>query len=96
MRQARSHWDKIAAGLTIRDQAFIGGRFAASRADRTLPTVDPASGRVLAKVSACDESDVDRAVASALSLRLRTLEPGPDRGAQASAAAPRRTHRGTR
>ena len=67
MRRARSHWDKIAAGLTIRDQAFIGGRFAASRADRTLPTVDPASGRVLAEVSACDESDVDRAVASARS-----------------------------
>ncbi len=46
-------------------RAFIGGRYVEARDGRTFERVNPADGRRLADVSACDQADVDAAVASA-------------------------------
>ncbi|HTZ09348.1 MAG TPA: hypothetical protein VMB72_09765 [Acidimicrobiales bacterium] len=46
-------------------QAFIDGDFVDARSGETFDTFAPGSGEVLAKVAACDEADVDRAVAAA-------------------------------
>ncbi|TDD71379.1 aldehyde dehydrogenase family protein [Jiangella aurantiaca] len=55
----------MAAATTFRDRLWIGGEFVDARSERRRPTVDPATGRVLAEVADGDEQDVDRAVAAA-------------------------------
>jgi gamma-glutamyl-gamma-aminobutyraldehyde dehydrogenase len=55
----------IAAGLTFPTQAFIDGAFRPAISGKTFDTVNPATGEVLAKVAACDASDVDFAVQKA-------------------------------
>ena len=54
-----------AAALTIRNQAFIGGNYVDSANGETFDCVSPINGNVLAPVAACDEEDVNRAVAAA-------------------------------
>ena len=54
-----------ADALSIRGQAFIGGDFVDSASGATFDCVSPIDGRVLAPVAACDDEDVDRAVAAA-------------------------------
>lgn len=44
---------------------FIGGRWIEAQSGKTFKTFDPGEGRVIAKVSAGDEADVDAAVAAA-------------------------------
>mgnify|MGYP000302156563 CR=1 FL=1 len=46
-------------------RAFIGGRYVAARDGRTFESINPANGRRLADVAACDAADVEAAVASA-------------------------------
>lgn len=58
-------WHGVAAATTFRDRLWIDGEFVDARAERRRPTVDPATGRVLAEVADGDEQDVDRAVAAA-------------------------------
>lgn len=65
MSRSRAEWEASADGLTICDQAFIAGTFTPAADEKTFPSVDPATGAVLADVAACDERDVDRAVAAA-------------------------------
>jgi len=65
MTRSRADWHAYAARLTIRDQAFIDGEFTASRSGQTLPTIDPATGTIIADVAACSQADVDRAVTAA-------------------------------
>ena len=55
----------IAAGLTFPTQAFIDGKFCPAKSGKTYDTVNPATGTVLAQVSACGAEDVDFAVAKA-------------------------------
>ena len=50
------------AGLSYRTQAFIGGQFQPSLSGRTFPTENPAAGKPLTEVSACEAPDVDLAV----------------------------------
>jgi len=50
---------------TIRTQAYIGGAFVDAADGATFDSVAPATGQVIAKVAACSEADVDRAVAAA-------------------------------
>lgn len=62
--QAKSfHAD--AAKLQFETRAFIDGKFTASASCKTFETINPATGKLLARVSECDQTDVDRAVASA-------------------------------
>jgi len=58
-------WRAEARRLTLRNQAFIGGKFVAAASGETFECVSPVDGTVLAKVAACDREDVDRAVKTA-------------------------------
>ena len=55
----------IAAGLDLPEGAFIDGAFRPARSGATVETRNPATGRVLADVAACDAADVDFAVEKA-------------------------------
>lgn len=55
----------IAASLTFPTQAFVDGAFRPAISGRTFDTVNPATGAVLARIAACDASDVDFAVGKA-------------------------------
>lgn len=55
----------IAAGLAFPTQAFIDGAFRPAIKGKTFDTVNPATGKVLAKVAACGPEDVDFAVGKA-------------------------------
>jgi gamma-glutamyl-gamma-aminobutyraldehyde dehydrogenase len=50
---------------TIRTQAFIDGKFVDALDGATFESLAPATGQVIAKVAACGDADVDRAVAAA-------------------------------
>ncbi len=55
----------IAAGLDLPTQAFIDGAFRPAKSGKTFDAINPATGKVLAKVAACGVEDVDFAVAKA-------------------------------
>jgi gamma-glutamyl-gamma-aminobutyraldehyde dehydrogenase len=55
----------IAAGLSLPTQAFIDGHFCAAKSGKTFDSVNPATGKVLAKIAACGAADVDFAVEKA-------------------------------
>jgi 4-guanidinobutyraldehyde dehydrogenase / NAD-dependent aldehyde dehydrogenase len=57
--------DEALTGLSIRSQAFIDGAYVDAASGETFDCVNPADGRVLASVAACDAEDVDRAVRGA-------------------------------
>ncbi|WP_343562306.1 aldehyde dehydrogenase [Kiloniella sp. b19] len=52
----------LAAQITFPTNAFIDGTFQKAKSGKTFETVNPATGEVLAKIAACDSSDVDYAV----------------------------------
>jgi len=56
---------QMAAELTPRTQAFIGGQFVDAASGKTFATVNPATGTVIAEIAECDAEDVNRAVALA-------------------------------
>ncbi|MFC6715755.1 aldehyde dehydrogenase family protein [Branchiibius cervicis] len=58
-------WTAAAAALRPSGLAWIDGRPVASSSGRTRPTIDPATGQIIAEVAECDEHDVDLAVAAA-------------------------------
>lgn len=51
--------------VSLRTQAFIGGKFVDSLSGKTLSSSSPIDGSHLADVAACDQRDVDHAVATA-------------------------------
>lgn len=55
----------IAARLTLPTNAFIDGAYQKARSGSTMETINPATGKVLAKVAACGPDDVDFAVEKA-------------------------------
>ncbi|HHY86646.1 MAG TPA: aldehyde dehydrogenase [Verrucomicrobia bacterium] len=61
-----------AAKIKFRTKAFIDGKFVKAQSGRTYDSINPATGRVLASIAACDEADVDKAVAAA----RRSFEKG--------------------
>ncbi|MDX2004353.1 MAG: aldehyde dehydrogenase [Meiothermus sp.] len=61
----QTDWRSLASRLKPRSQAFIGGQFVDALSGRTFPTYNPATGRVITEVAACDAEDVDRAVVAA-------------------------------
>ena len=56
-----------AAALRLPGRAFIDGRAVDARSGKTFATLNPATGRELARVAECDSTDVSRAVCSARS-----------------------------
>ena len=59
------NWHQRAADLRPEGRAFINGEYVAALSGRTFESVNPATGKVIAHVAACDAADVDRAVAAA-------------------------------
>ena len=55
----------IAAELSLPLNAYINGKFTKPRSGKTMDTVNPATGKVLGKMAACDSSDVDYTVLKA-------------------------------
>jgi acyl-CoA reductase-like NAD-dependent aldehyde dehydrogenase len=53
------------AGMTVRSQAFIDGRFVAAADGATFATVSPRDGSVIAEVARGGPEDIDRAVRAA-------------------------------
>lgn len=66
-------WLQRARALSLESRAFIDGRFVDAASGASLDDFDPATGRWLASVAACDAEDVERAVAAA----RRAFEDGP-------------------
>src|SRR5688572_19442718 len=58
-------WHARAAKIAPRTQAFIDGKYVAARSGATFDCISPVDGRILAKIAACDEADVDDAVKAA-------------------------------
>ncbi|WP_439860935.1 aldehyde dehydrogenase [Pseudomonas sp. MBLB4136] len=58
-------WLTLANNLQLETGLFIDGRFVEARKGNRFDSLNPATGEVLASVAFGDESDVDRAVASA-------------------------------
>jgi len=54
-----------AQSLHIETRAFINGAFVSAASGKTFETLNPATGRALAKVAECDAQDIDRAVKAA-------------------------------
>ncbi|HZF16884.1 MAG TPA: aldehyde dehydrogenase family protein, partial [Steroidobacteraceae bacterium] len=59
------NWHARAASLAIRGQAVIDGKYVDAASGATFDSINPANGRVIAKIASCDQADVHRAVASA-------------------------------
>ena len=55
----------IAAKLDFPTQAFIDGGFRPAISGKTFETINPATGKVLAKIASCGQEDVDFAVQKA-------------------------------
>jgi 4-(gamma-glutamylamino)butanal dehydrogenase len=74
-----SEYAAIAARLRLPTQAFIDGAFRPSSSGATFQTVNPATGKVLAEITACNAADVASAVANARTAyedgRWRNLAP---------------------
>ncbi|TWA70193.1 gamma-glutamyl-gamma-aminobutyraldehyde dehydrogenase [Azospirillum brasilense] len=58
-------WHARAAALSVNGSAFVNGRYVPARSGKTFGCINPATGKVLAEVAACDAEDVDGAVAAA-------------------------------
>ncbi len=59
------NWHSRASELAIRGQAFIDGKYVDAASGATFDSINPANGKILAKIASSDSTDVDRAVASA-------------------------------
>jgi gamma-glutamyl-gamma-aminobutyraldehyde dehydrogenase len=53
------------AKLKFRTQAFIDGKFVNAVSGQTYDSINPATGKPLAKIASCDGADVDKAVKAA-------------------------------
>jgi len=62
---ANTQFNDIANRLELETRAFIGGNFVDAVTGRVFETINPATGKCLAKVTECGSSDVDVAVAAA-------------------------------
>ena len=58
-------WHERARTLSFRTQAFIDGRYLDAAAGATFDSINPATGKLLARVAAGDEEDINRAVGAA-------------------------------
>ncbi|MBK7252171.1 MAG: aldehyde dehydrogenase [Gammaproteobacteria bacterium] len=58
-------WHERACHLRFQTQAIVDGRAVAAASGETFDCVSPIDGRVLARVAACGDADIDRAVLSA-------------------------------
>ena len=50
---SHADYERIAANLSYPTEAFIGGTFAPALSGETMPTVNPATGKEIARVASC-------------------------------------------
>jgi acyl-CoA reductase-like NAD-dependent aldehyde dehydrogenase len=65
MADSTISWHERAKVVRFPTQSFIGGRYVDAASGATFDSINPATGKVLAKVAAGDAPDIDRAVAAA-------------------------------
>ena len=58
-------WHERARRLEFRTQAFIDGRYVDAASGATFDSINPSTGKLLARVASGDSEDIDRAVSSA-------------------------------
>jgi gamma-glutamyl-gamma-aminobutyraldehyde dehydrogenase len=61
----RDEYESLASAITLPSGAVIDGRARPSLSGATFETINPATGRVLNRIAACDKADVDLAVGKA-------------------------------
>jgi gamma-glutamyl-gamma-aminobutyraldehyde dehydrogenase len=75
-----AEYQAIAADLSLPCNAFIDGKFQPAKSKKTFPSINPATGKTIAKIAACDAKDVDLAVKKAREAfddgRWSRLHPG--------------------
>src|SRR3989440_9594912 len=57
--------DDVLTNLSVRSQAFVDGAYVDAASGETSDCINPATGRTIASVAACDAEDIDRAVSGA-------------------------------
>jgi acyl-CoA reductase-like NAD-dependent aldehyde dehydrogenase len=57
--------DDVLTNLSVRSQAFVDGAYVDAASGETFDCINPATGRAIASVAACDAEDIDRAVRGA-------------------------------
>jgi acyl-CoA reductase-like NAD-dependent aldehyde dehydrogenase len=65
MSRTQTSWHERATAVRFPRQAFIAGRYVDAASGETFDSLNPATGKLLAKVASGDTPDVDRAVAAA-------------------------------
>ena len=67
MSQLLTHQDyrRLAQQLKLPAKAFVNGEPYSAQSGATFPTINPATGEVLAQLPACSAADIDVAVAAA-------------------------------
>ena len=60
-----AEYQAIAQKLDLPANAFIDGKFQAAKSKKTFASVNPATGKTIANIAACDAKDVDFAVKKA-------------------------------
>ncbi|MCV5403377.1 aldehyde dehydrogenase family protein, partial [Escherichia coli] len=60
-----AQWQHKAAHLTLPSQAFINGSYRDAVNGATFDCINPANGKLLTKVAACDAADAELAVQAA-------------------------------
>lgn len=58
-------WQQMAADLSIKGQAFIGGVYTDAINGQTFDCISPIDGKLLVQVASCDLDDANQAVANA-------------------------------
>ena len=68
----KAWWESLAQKITLQDKAFIDGEYVNAEGNATYPVTNPANGELLVNMAACQDADVDKAVAAA----RRTFDSG--------------------
>ncbi|MFM2319440.1 MAG: hypothetical protein RLZZ215_2061 [Pseudomonadota bacterium] len=59
------NWAERAKQLNIQGKSFINGQYVSAASEQTFACISPIDGRTLTQIAACDQTDVDKAVAAA-------------------------------
>ena len=62
--KTKAEWEKLSSNLNFNNEAFIDGKFVKAQSEKTFDCFNPSNGKLLTKVSSCDENDIDLAVKS--------------------------------
>ena len=59
------NWTEQAQKLSIQGKSFINGQYVNAVSEQTFDCISPIDGRKLTQIAACNQMDVDQAVAAA-------------------------------